>query len=175
MFTDISADNVLEYLDRILSAQIIDLKHTSIVAPKALMLVTIGCMNSIEYLGGIDNGLLGEKNKAGNRFKNGIRLLNGENMDNPSYENQLMWDLRNGMTHQYIPSLEHIQIRHIKITSLWTDNQAIVIEGENLTLNVAQLIKDIDITWHKLEKSLETDQNKRSRLAKILDSFPILC
>jgi hypothetical protein len=79
MFKEITPNNVLKYLDHVMGFQLNDLRKASILAT-ANFLVAVGCMNTIEFLGGVDNGLLGkyEHGIVEKRFKNGVQLLQGE-------------------------------------------------------------------------------------------------
>ncbi len=88
MIDEITTDDVLPYLDHvIMEFQLNDLRKASVDA-KTNFLVAVGCMNTIEFLGGIRSELLGKENKDLNdqvaggvvefRFKEGVRLLKSE-------------------------------------------------------------------------------------------------
>jgi len=72
----LSKPDFFENLNHILDFQINDLRHGLELA-KANFLVVVGCMNTIEFLGGLRNGELGMKGKSESRFKEGVRLLGG--------------------------------------------------------------------------------------------------
>jgi hypothetical protein len=174
MIDKITTDDVLVYLDHIvMEFQLNDLRKASMNA-KANFLVAVGCMNTIEFLGGIDNELLGRKSKVWERFRDGVRLLQGEYINPPNCDEEIMYELRNGLTHQYLASIKKVHIRHILIVNDWQTEQAIFRDANEFTLNVAQLIKDLGIAWAKLRTTTQTDQDKLTRLAIILNSLPIL-
>jgi len=175
MVVGITPEDVLPYLDHvIMEFQLNDLQKAAIKA-KANFLVAIGCMNTIEFLGGIETELLGKKEgKAGDRFKAGIQLLSGEYVNPPICDEDIMYELRNGLAHQYLASIEKMHIRHILIVNDWQTKQAIFRDVDEFTLNVAQLIQDLGMSWRKLRTTLQTDQAKLTRLAMLLNSLPIL-
>ena len=174
MFDELTPEDVLPYLDHvIMEFQLNDLRKASIDA-KANFLVAVGCMNAIEFLGGIDNELLGKKNKVRERFRDGIRLLQGEYVNPPTCDEDIMYELRNGLTHQYLVSIKKAYIRHILIVNDWLTKQAIFRDVDEFTLNVAQLVQDLGMAWGKLRTQLAGDQAKISRLATLLNSLPIL-
>ena len=61
-------NSVLQVLDHIVEFQLNDLRKASDLA-KANFLVATGCMNTIEFLGGVRNGLLGKPRNVERRFK----------------------------------------------------------------------------------------------------------
>ena len=172
MFEELTPEDVVPYLDHvILEFQLNDLRKASMDA-EANFLVAIGCMNAIEFLGGIDTELLGQEGNVGDRFMAGIRLLSGEYINPPTCNENIMYELRNGLTHQYLVSIKNIL--SITIKGHWQEEQAIFNDGMSFTLNVAQLIKDLGIAWVKLRMSLEADKDKRERIVNILNSLPLL-
>jgi hypothetical protein len=100
-------------LDRTLDFQINDLK-IAFEAVKVPFLIANGCMNVIEFLGGLRNGKLGEPGNAECRFKEGVKLLGSDfglfRYDAKIADEDDMWDLRCGLTHQYLPKIENISI-----------------------------------------------------------------
>ena len=173
MIAEIPRDDILEYLDHIMGSQLNDLKKAATRA-QANFLVAMGCMNTIEFLGGISNELLGKKGKVCHRFRDGVRLLQGEYINPPTCDEEIMWELRNGLTHQYVASIEKAYIRHILVVIDWQAEQAIFRDVDEFTLNVAQLIRDLEMAWGKLRVTIEDDKDKLSRITKLFNSLPIL-
>ena len=174
MIDKITVDDVVVYLDHIIGEfQIRDLVRAAWDA-KANFLVAVGCMNTIEFLGGIDNELLGETGKVWDRFRDGVRLLQGEYINPPTCDEEIMYELRNGLTHQYLASIEKVHTRNIIIVCDWKTEQAIFRDVSEFTLNVAQLIKDLGMAWGKLRTELARDSAKLARLVNLLNSLPIL-
>jgi hypothetical protein len=128
MFDNITENNVLMYLDHILDFQLNDLRKASILAT-ANFLVAIGCMNTIEFLGGIDDELLGKGGEVGTRFKDGVRLLQGEYIKPPTCNEETMYELRNSLTHQYVAGLKNTEVRHLSVNNNWALNRAIARDG----------------------------------------------
>jgi len=105
------------YLNKILDRQFADL-YKSLKA-KADILCLVGCMHLIEFLGGIRNGKLGERDKPKCRFHDGINLLGGIGAEESGSElyvksgksvtvglgKKVMWTLRNALVHEYTAKL----------------------------------------------------------------------
>jgi len=169
---EIRPEYVISYLDHIIGEfQIKDLVR-ALWNAEANFLVAIGCMNVIEFLGGIDNELLGRPGKVCERFKNGVRLLGGEYDNSPICDEDILYELRNGLTHQYLASLKNV--RSISIANDPQTKKAIFRDGNSFTLNVAQLITDLGMAWAKLRTNTEADSIKLARLAVLLNSLPML-
>ncbi|MFC2004629.1 hypothetical protein ACFLUY_00215 [Chloroflexota bacterium] len=80
------------------------------------VLYLIGCMNLVEFLGGVHTGKIGVSGAAEKRFKQGVELL-GERYSEKTLRNaNIMWNLRNALVHQYIPE---DKINNIGILNLW--------------------------------------------------------
>lgn len=128
-------------------------------------------MNTIEFLGGVSNGMLGMGGKGvvEKRFKEGVSLLGGEYT---KFRKKKMYNLRNGLTHQYVPSLTGI--RSISIVNDWSSTRAIISNGDDLTLNVAKLIKDLETAWGSLRSSLQQDMTKLEIAGQALSRLPRL-
>ena len=174
MIDKITEEYVIAYLDHIIGEfQIRDLVRASWDA-KANFLVAVGCMNTIEFLGGIDNGLLGKRNKVWERFRDGVRLLQGEYINPPNCNEEILYELRNSLTHQYLVAIKKVYIRHIVIVSDWETKQAIFRDIDEFTLNVAQVIQDLGMAWAKLRTNLEKDNAKLVRVSTLLNALPIL-
>ncbi|MFH1382133.1 MAG: hypothetical protein ABIH70_04480 [Chloroflexota bacterium] len=175
MFKKITPNNVLKYLDHVMNFQLNDLRKASILAT-ANFLVAIGCMGTIEFLGGISNEKIGkpESKYVSCRFKDGVRLLKGEYITPPLNED-IMYDLRNSLTHQYlVTGGKKANFRDVIIKNSWTDSRAVLKRKNRLTLNVAKLIIDLSIAWGILREQLEKDGVKRANIARILNTLPIL-
>lgn len=162
------SDAVIEQLDHIMSFQLSDLRKGSILAT-ANFLVAVGCMNTIEFLGGVRNGELGQCGKVEPRFTEGVRLLGGEYA---VFGEGRMYDLRNGLTHQYAPSLKGVA--HIAIVNDWSDGKAIVADDDRVILNVARLVVDLGEAWGRLRCELLRDESKARLADKALSRLPKL-
>jgi len=160
--------DVLEQLDHILEFQLGDLVEVS-SQQLANFLVAVGCMNTIEFLGGVRNGELGENHKVDSRFKEGVRLLGGEYT---TFGEDNMYRLRNGLTHQYLPSLDDLAL--IRILNDRNNNQAIFRDNGVLALNVARLVDDIKTAWNRLRCELLQNAEMRSRAQGVLARLPRL-
>ena len=172
MIDEITTDAVVPYLDQVIMAfQLNDLRKASMDA-KANFLVAIGCMHTIEFLGGVDTELLGKEGHVRDRFEAGTRLLSGEYINPPTCDEKIMYELRNGLTHQYLVSIR--SVRHILIVNDWKAAKAIFRDDKLFTLNIAQLIKDLEMAWCKLRTNIEKDRDKLARLSVLLNSLPIL-
>jgi hypothetical protein len=129
-------------------------------------------MNTIEFLGGVQNGKLGkldEPGAVGSRFKDGVCLLGGEYTD---FGVENMYRLRNGLTHQYLASLEGLAL--IRVVNNWNTDKAISKEGDELTLNVARLVVDLGVAWGHLRCELLKDDTKRQNAKEALERLPRL-
>ena len=166
-------DKVLERLDHMMEFQLNDLRKASILAT-ANFLVAVGCMNTIEFLGGVSNGLLGQFGKVESRFKEGVRLLGLINAEYASFGENRMYALRNGLTHQYVPGLKGFN--SIIITNDWSAIKAIHVSdaGRTLRLNVARLGVDLGVAWGLLRSELLRNKRKRGRAASALRRLPQL-
>ena len=196
----LSKPDFLEYLKHILDFQINDLRRGLELA-KANFLVALGCMNTIEFLGGLRNGELGIKGKSESRFKEGVRLL-GENIGvrlvsytttGPGSELPLpeilsvdeddMWLLRCGLTHQYLPKVKKVGFIFIGAGKVDPYRPFSIIERENcvsriepsmIIMDVALLIEAVERGYKMLVTELKTDEGKKSRAEKALSRVPDL-
>lgn len=87
-------------LNRLLDLQLNDIKRSFEAGADVLCLV--GCMNFIEFLGGIRTAKIGERGFAETRFKKGVELLS-ERYTRKSLGADTLWNIRNALVHQYIP------------------------------------------------------------------------
>lgn len=195
----LSKPDFFEYLKHILDFQINDLRR-SLELAKANFLVALGCMNTIEFLGGLRNGELGMKGKSESRFKEGVRLL-GENIGvrlvsyttGPGSElplpeilpvdEDVMWSLRCGLTHQYLPKVKQVGFIFIGAGKFDPYRPFSIIERENgvsriepsmLIMDVASLIEAIERGYKTLVTELKKDEGKKSRAEKALSLVPEL-
>jgi len=160
--------DIIAHLDHIMDFQLSDLRKASICAT-ANFLASIGAMNTIEFLGGVKNGKLGSKSDVRSRFIAGVNLLGGEYV---RFGADSMWGLRNSLTHQYVPTLEGVS--HITIANDWAGHRAILENGSTVTLNVAQLIKDLERAWEGLRNQLLNDAEMLHRVSGALARMPKL-
>lgn len=168
----LTPDDVLPYLSHVINEfQLSDLKKASVRA-EANFLVAIGCMHTIEFLGGIDTELLGKAGNVEKRFKAGVRLLSGEYINPPTCDEEIMYEIRNGLTHQYLVSIKNV--RRFSVANDWQAKWAIIRDGNNFTLNVAQLIQDLEMAWARKWVDLEDNSHKLPKLAELLNSLPYL-
>ena len=180
-------------LNHVLDFQINDLKRALIDA-KANFLVAQGCMNTIEFLGGIQNGNLGrlEPGYARARFEEGLSLLSGENgvrllsnLTEP-VDTATMWKLRCGLTHQYLPKLATITgifigvgttpgVKYDVVGEIARDEKHVGIKkGLLLMVDLAALIRAIEEGRKKLLEELKSDKIKRLKAEKALSRLPEL-
>lgn len=166
-------DKFFERLNHIMEFQLNDLRKASILAT-ANFLVAVGGMNTIEFLGGVRNGELGERGKVESRFKERVRLLKLVNTEYATAGENCMYALRNGLTHQYIPGLKGFG--SITIANDWTDNRALFAskDGRGLKINVARLVVDLGFAWGVLRSELLSDSAKRGCAARALNRLPKL-
>ena len=165
------ADNgVLRMLDHIVGFQLNDLHKASDLA-KANFLVAMGCMNTIEFLGGVRNGLLGKPGNVERRFKEGVRLLNQAYTSSYVGEDA-MYALRNGLTHQYVAGLQ--QYPQIYIANKDSDPSIGIIGNTTIVLNVAGIVRDLEDAWKRLKQELEQDPQKLELARQALDRLPEL-
>ena len=196
----LSESDFFAYLQHILDFQINDLRR-SLELAKANFLVTVGCMNTIEFLGGLRNGELGMERKAESRFKEGVRLLgentgvrlvlydtNGSSSELPLPEivpadEDVMWSLRCGLTHQYLPKVRQVGFIFIVAGNVDPYRPFGIIERENgvshiepsmLIVDVASLIEAIEKGCQTLIAELQADEVKKSRAEKALALVPEL-
>lgn len=184
----LSEMDFFDYLNRVLAFQINDLRRGLELA-KANFLVAVGCMNTIEFLGGLRNGELGMRGKSESRFKEGVRLLGtdyGVQFVYPKIspaDEDVMWTLRCGLTHQYLPRVK--QVGFIFIGAGKVDpyrpfgmierlNGTSYIEPPILMVDVAALIEAIENSCETLFTELKTDEWKKSRAEKALSLVPEL-
>ena len=196
----LSKMDFFEYLNRVLAFQINDLKRGMELA-KANFLVAVGCMNTIEFLGGLRNGELGMRGKSESRFREGIRLL-GENTgvrlvlyDTSGSSSELplpeivpadedvMWSLRCGLTHQYLPKVRKVGFIFIGAGKSDPYRPFSIIDRENgvshfepsmLIVDVVSLIEAIEKGCQTLVAELQADEVKKSRAEKALARVPEL-
>ena len=161
-------NDTIKQLDHILNFQLSDLRKGLILAT-ANFLVAIGCMNTIEFLGGVRNGKLGQNGTVNCRFKEGVALLGGEYT---TFGKDNMYKLRNGLTHQYLPSLKGL--KHIVVANDWNSGRAITLDGDELTLNVAKLVIDLGGAWGHLRCELLSDSKKLHDVGVALQTLPRL-
>ena len=170
--------NFFEQLDHILDFQINDLKRSLEVA-KANFLVSIGCMHTIEFLGGVRNGELGKKGKVESRFKEGVRLLGGEYTE---FGEDNMYQLRNSLTHQYLPKVMAINgifigsgntFKQVADKVIRTHN-SISVSGPFIMLDMAKLVKDIEKARKRLIDELQHNEQMRLRAEDALLRLPEL-
>ncbi len=187
-------------LQHILDLQINDLRR-SLELAKANFLVAVGCMNTIEFLGGLRNGELGMKGKSKSRFKEGVRLLgkntgvrlvlydtSGSSSKLPlpkivPTDEDIMWLLRCGLTHQYLPKVRHVGFIFIGAGNVNPYRPFSIIERENgvsriepsmLIVDVASLIEGVEKGYQTLVAELQADEVKKLRAEKALALVPEL-
>jgi len=178
----------LTNLNHILDFQINDLKCC---VQRANFLVAVGCMNTIEFLGGIRNGELGMPGRVESRFKEGVRLLPPDNgvrrldrLTQPVDE-ETMWQLRNGLTHQYLPKVNAVAsifigagvtagTRYNAIGEIQRASESVSVKGPILSVDVDSLVQAIEQGRGKLLEELRTDSAKRSGAEKALSRLPEL-
>ena len=164
------ANSVLQRLDHIVGFQLNDLRQASELA-KANFLVAMGCMNTIEFLGGVRNGLLGKRGNVERRFKEGVRLLD-QGYTSSYVGEDAMYELRNGLTHQYVAALP----RYPQIFIINNDsNRSITVIGSTtIVLNTAGMVRGLENAWKRLRQELEQDQQRLEFAQQALERLPEL-
>lgn len=100
-------DVFLHTLENVIKLQLEDLEQC---CAKAEILCLTGCMNLIEFIGGILNGFLGVRRREKIRFTDGVRFLGGIYSDSEILGESRMWQLRCAVTHQYVPSISDTEM-----------------------------------------------------------------
>ena len=163
-------NGVLEKLDYIVGFQLSELREASNFA-KSNFLVATGCMNTVEFLGGVRNGMLGKRGNVELRFKEGIRLL-GQGYVSSLVGEDAMYALRNGLTHQYVAELqEYPQIYVINKDSY---PSITIIGSATIVLNVAGIVRDLEDAWNRLRQELEQDPQMLELARQSLERLPEL-
>ena len=177
-------------LNHILDFQINDLKR-SLQLAKANFLVAQGCMNTIEFLGGIRNGELGMKRKVESRFREGISLLGNRNGVRLLSDltraagADVMWALRCGLTHQYLPNVDTINgifigagdapgSKYDTVGEIERAEGRVGVKGPLILVDTIALFRAIEAGRKKLIDELEADDTKRVRAEKALFRLPEL-
>jgi len=111
MYTD---EEFYNELNRLIDLQLNEIKIS--YESGADVLTLVGCMNLIEFIGGVYTGKIGEKGFAEKRFKQGIALLGERYADKTLSNAKIMWSLRNALVHQYIPEDNE---NNVGIFNLW--------------------------------------------------------
>jgi len=91
----------------------LQLKGLEVSCDKAEILCLMGCMNLIEFIGGILNGKLGVRGCEQTRFKEGVLFLGGIYSNPKILGENRMWQMRCAVMHQYIPSISDTELIHI--------------------------------------------------------------
>jgi hypothetical protein len=178
------------YLNRIFDIQISNLKK-SLELASANFLVAVGCMNTIEFLGGLQNGELASPG-VGNekrRFKTGVLLIGNPNgvyllgfPDKPA-SLKTMWLLRCSLTHEYIPKLDDINTIIIFKDEKCVPTTAAKIVQHNgvdsvsspvLAVNLTTLIGAIEKGRTDLINQLMADKIKLRAVKDLLHNLPRL-
>jgi len=179
MYTD---EEFYEALNKLIELQLADIDRS--LSAGADVLCLVGCMNLIEFLGGVRNGKLGKRGGAESRFKEGVRLLGGKWSSKNSLGEDTMWTLRNALVHQYIPAATEndIGVFHVQ-GSRWiafVDDHAIrpphfKTEGRipiSTQIRVIRLINDLKSAREKLITELRNNDDLRNKMIKILWWLP---
>lgn len=169
-------------LNRLFDAQFRDLNKA--LNANADLLCFSGCMNLVEFMGGISNGKIGANHSfARARFKEGIKILGpwwgctiGENV---------MWDLRCASIHQYVIETVNTKLFcHIGI------NDKIFLDAEKspdgllsttsedtrrrMGINIRNLVEALEGARIRLIKDLEIHKDKRDKANEALYALPVL-
>jgi hypothetical protein len=177
MNEDASNSEFFKKLDHLLNIQIDDLR-TALASMNAPFLVACGCMNTIEFLGGILDGKLGEKNQAKTRFFDGIDLLGQElgirRFDFRSITKNTLWQLRNALTHEYVPKVDEIGwiMIHVGIDDNGVTGSSFSNKHGLLTVDLNELVKAIESARLNLLSKLKTDITKMERAKYVINLFP---
>jgi hypothetical protein len=181
MYTD---EVFLKYLNIILDQQIDDIWKAC--DAHADMLCLVGCMNMIEFIGGVLNGELGLKNKAKSRFQAGFDIFSDNwkrgifTKSHIIFDKDDMWDLRNYLTHQYTAKVRKYQTVIItgtedkKIEFWYGKEQSNGTADDRLIVSVpvTGLMLELADARKKLLSLLEQDKKIRDRASFALSRLP---
>lgn len=83
-----------------------------------------------------------------------------------------MYELRNGLTHQYVAALP----RYPQIFIINNDsNRSITVIGSTtIVLNTAGMVRDLENAWKRLRQELEQDQQRLEFAQQALERLPEL-
>ncbi len=151
------------------------------ISAKFELLCLIGCMNMIEFIGGIHSGKLGIRGEEAPRFKAGIRFLGGIYSDSKILGENRMWELRCAITHQYIPAICDIEI--IKVGKVHCVGHPDKKPKEVLTnikdknrflleIKLDKFVSDLEEASLRLIKKLKEDRAMRDVAEKQFNSLP---
>ena len=168
----------LTELEYILEFHLEGLEATS---AKFELLCLIGCMNMIEFIGGIHSGKLGLRGEEAIRFKEGVRFLGGIYFDSKILGENRMWELRCAITHQYIPAICDFEI--IKVGKVHSIGQPDKKPEEVLTnikdknrflleIKLDKFVSDLEEASLRLIKKLKEDKAMRDVAEKQFNTLP---
>jgi len=151
------------------------------ISAKFELLCLIGCMNMIEFIGGIHNGRLGIRGEEPIRFKEGVRFLGGIYSDSNILGEQRMWELRCAITHQYIPEICDTEV--IKVGKVYCvknpdkkPKEVLAnIKDRNrflLEIKLDKLVSDLKEASLRLIKQLREDKGMRDIADKQFNKLP---
>jgi hypothetical protein len=181
MYTD---ESFFKQLKIILDQQSDDIFKTWNV--HADMLCLVGCMNMIEFIGGVLNGKLGLEHKAKCRFQAGFELFSDDwkrgifSKSRIIFDKDDMWELRCSLTHEHTPKALKYQAVILIGTehreTIWYDkDQSIGTPDERsiVSLPVEGLMIELAYTRKKLISLLEQDKSIREKANEALSRLPM--
>lgn len=150
------------------------------------MLCLIGCMNMIEFMGGLFNGKIGLEGEAKSRFQAGFAsFTDGWKRSIFSsrriiFDEDDMWFLRCSLTHQYTPVVPKYQAVIVKgnegneIRFLYGNNQSNGTTDNRLIVSIPieGLMIELAGVRLKLLNLLEQDEEMRDRANEALSRLP---
>ena len=150
------------------------------------MLCLVGCMNMIEFMGGVSNGKLGLKGEVKCRFQAGFDLFSDAWMRGGFSEGcvildkDVMWDLRNSLVHQYTPKARKYQAiivkgtEHKDIVFSYGEEQSNGTTDDRLIVSfpIDGLIIELSDARQKLLNLLKQNKTIRDRANKALSRLP---
>jgi len=150
------------------------------ISAKFELLCLIGCMNLIEFIGGLHNGKLGLRGEERLRFKEGVRFLGGIYSDSQILGETRMWELRCAITHQYIPSVcdfEVLKVGNVHCVGPDKKPKEVLtnIKDRNrflLEIKLDKLVSDLKEASLRLIKKLKEDKAIRDIADKQFNKLP---
>jgi hypothetical protein len=127
----------------------------------------------VEFLGGIESGLLGVKGKAHKRFCRGLELMPIQYRKHGA----LLWKLRNSSVHAYIGDTQHanLTIDASKVEPAIAQQRHGIAVGENaVSIDVTAFTEHVDQAWAQPNQLIQTDPACANNAQQALGRVPRL-
>lgn len=167
-------------LNKLIDTQLSDIEKC--IKAQADILPITGCMNLIEFLGGISNGLLGKKGCSKRRFADGVAIINKTNTVKIKPES--FWIIRCALNHQFIanmPDFPKLLIIGTGRMNFFIDTKGMQFLQEtearnqnNILISILNLLDFIKNSKNALIEELKSNLVKKNRANKCLYDLPEL-